>query len=143
MLLFAVSGKVRTPPRSGHDPGGSMQLRAWRAGGVILLLALAAMPATKAEAAATRRPSLADTTHPAPRSRKARTSRRARRGPRGVVYARNAIVVDTRTDSVLYAKNADTEAPVASLTKLMTALVFLEQKPDLRRTAEVTRAELN
>jgi D-alanyl-D-alanine endopeptidase (penicillin-binding protein 7) len=103
------------------------------------------VPATTAEAATTR-PKSGPTVHrskaPAAGARKSRPSRRARRGPRGVVYARNAIVVDPQTDSVLYQKNADKPAPVASLTKLMTALVYLESKPDLRRTAEVTLAEI-
>jgi D-alanyl-D-alanine endopeptidase (penicillin-binding protein 7) len=58
------------------------------------------------------------------------------------VYARHAIVVDPRTGEVLYEKNAGSSVPIASLTKLMTALVFLEQKPDLDRKVEVTRAEI-
>jgi D-alanyl-D-alanine endopeptidase (penicillin-binding protein 7) len=60
-----------------------------------------------------------------------------------VVWARNAIVLDAATGQVLYEKNSDSSVPIASLTKLMTATVFLEQKPDLDRAVEVTRAELN
>jgi D-alanyl-D-alanine endopeptidase (penicillin-binding protein 7) len=109
-----------------------MQFRARRAGGVILLAALAACATMTVDARAAHR----HVTHA--------TARAARhRGPKGVVYARSAIVVDPATDSVLYQKNADTEAPIASLTKLMTAMVFLEQNPDLRRVVEVTRAELS
>lgn len=37
-----------------------------------------------------------------------------------------AYVVDLRTDTVLYDKNADAELPLASLTKLMTALIAHE-----------------
>jgi D-alanyl-D-alanine endopeptidase (penicillin-binding protein 7) len=59
------------------------------------------------------------------------------------VYARNAVVLDPTTDQILYDKNSSDTAPIASLSKLMTALVFLEQKPDLDRTVEVTRDELN
>lgn len=65
-----------------------------------------------------------------------------RRGPRGVVYARNAIVLDPETDEVLFEKNADTAVPIASLTKLMTDMVYLETEPDLSQLAEVTWNEL-
>jgi D-alanyl-D-alanine endopeptidase (penicillin-binding protein 7) len=51
-------------------------------------------------------------------------------------------VVDATTNKVLYDKDAGACVPIASLTKLMTALVFLEQKPDLDRYAEVTREDL-
>lgn len=68
--------------------------------------------------------------------------KRARRGPPGgVTYAPQAIVVDPTTGRVLFEKNADRAVPIASLTKLMTALVFLEQKPDLAREATVTRED--
>jgi len=70
-------------------------------------------------------------------------SRRLRRPPGGVVWARNAILLDPYTDSVLYEKNSETPAPIASLTKLMTVMVFLEQNPDLRRPVVVTRDELH
>lgn len=106
-----------------------MRFRARRAGGAILLAALAACATMTVDASAAHR-----------HAKHVRVARH--RGPKGVVYARSAIVVDPATDSVLYQKNADTEAPIASLTKLMTAMVFLEQNPDLRRVVEVTRAEL-
>ena len=44
---------------------------------------------------------------------------------------------------MLYEKNSGTSAPCASLTKMMTALVFLEQQPDFNRTVEVTQTELS
>jgi D-alanyl-D-alanine endopeptidase (penicillin-binding protein 7) len=59
-----------------------------------------------------------------------------------VVWARNAIVLDPATGAVLYEKNAGASAPIASLTKLMTALVLLEQPPDFERSVEVTNREL-
>src|SRR5262245_16232495 len=59
--------------------------------------------------------------------------RRVRRAPPGGVYARNAVVLDPTTDQILYDKHSEDTAPIASLSKLMTALVFLEQKPDLDR----------
>jgi D-alanyl-D-alanine endopeptidase (penicillin-binding protein 7) len=74
-----------------------------------------------------------------------RTSRRRHRPlapPPGGVYARNAVVIDLATDKVLFEKRSEQTVPIASLTKLMTALVFLEQQPDLRRSVEVTRDEI-
>jgi D-alanyl-D-alanine endopeptidase (penicillin-binding protein 7) len=126
-----------------------MSLRARRPRGALLLVALAACLATTAVPAASR---IAAAEAPgfhaaAARSRAAArrstTRRRARRGPPGgVVWARNAIVLDPITGEVLYEKNARAAAPCASLTKLMTTLVLLEQPPDLDRMVEVTRTEL-
>jgi D-alanyl-D-alanine endopeptidase (penicillin-binding protein 7) len=53
------------------------------------------------------------------------------------------VVLDPATGELLYEKNAGTTVPIASLSKLMTVLVFLDQKPDLDRVVEVTRAELS
>jgi D-alanyl-D-alanine endopeptidase (penicillin-binding protein 7) len=75
-------------------------------------------------------------------TRKRKKRRAARKPPAGGVYARNAIVLDPATGQVLYEKNADRSAPIASLTKLMTAMVFLDQNPDLTRKVAVTNAEI-
>jgi D-alanyl-D-alanine endopeptidase (penicillin-binding protein 7) len=120
---------------------------ALRRGGALLVLVLAAWPTTTFAATSTsaRKTTVAQRVAPArhaSRGAAIHRTRRLRRPPGGVVYARNAILLDTNTDSVLYEKNSQTLAPIASLTKLMTALVFLEQNPDLRRTAEVTREDL-
>lgn len=46
--------------------------------------------------------------------------------------AKSAIIVDVSSGSVLYAKEANVERPIASLTKLMTAMVLLDAglRPD-------------
>jgi D-alanyl-D-alanine endopeptidase (penicillin-binding protein 7) len=119
-----------------------MLLRASRLGSLALLVALAAIPATMADAAASHPTIHSAATRARSRAKTARAPRRARRGPRGVVYARQAIVVDPQTERVLFAKDADAQVPIASLTKLMTVQVFLEQRPDLRRVAEVTMDEI-
>ncbi|MFH1537237.1 MAG: hypothetical protein ABID45_04570 [Patescibacteria group bacterium] len=41
----------------------------------------------------------------------------------------SAIAVDRNTEKILWEKNADTVNPIASITKLMTALVFLDHNP--------------
>ena len=126
-----------------------MSLRARRRWGALLLVVLTACPATMAGAATPKtRSSEAPGFHTAasgPRTanRRPGVRRRARRAPPGgVVWARNAIVLDPATGQVLYEKNAGAAAPCASLTKLMTTLVLLEQQPDMDRVVEVTRAEI-
>ena len=67
--------------------------------------------------------------------------RRHRRAPVDGCYSRSAIVMDPVTGEVLYVKNAEAAVPIASLSKLMTAMVFLEQHPDLDRVVTVTRED--
>ncbi len=45
------------------------------------------------------------------------------------ILAQSALVIDRNTNQVLYAKNAHQPFPIASLTKIMTALVALETAP--------------
>ena len=122
-----------------------------RASGALLLavLSLSPGPGTTAEAATSKARSAGSTgiraSKPVAAATKKRPVRRRtgrRAPPGGVVWARNAIVLDPATDAVLYEKNAGTSAPCASLTKLMTALVFLEQRPDFTRSVVVTDGEL-
>lgn len=47
---------------------------------------------------------------------------------RSIVKSRVALVVDARTSEELLAKNADRVVPIASITKLMTAMVVLDAK---------------
>ena len=68
--------------------------------------------------------------------------RRARKPPPGGVYARNAVVMDPSTGEILYEKNGSTSVPIASLTKLMTAMVFLDGSPDLERSVPVSYDEI-
>jgi D-alanyl-D-alanine endopeptidase (penicillin-binding protein 7) len=125
-----------------------MRLRALRTAGVSFLLALLAATAMTAEAATTQSTKTGKTSHSASKgthpssTRKKHAYRHARRPPPGGVYARNAILIDPSTGEVLFAKNSDRSVPIASLTKLMTALVFLEQKPALDGEVEVTLVEL-
>lgn len=128
-----------------------MKFRALRTLGVSFLLALLAGPATMADAATSTTRTNGETSVSSAKKksvatagkRKSGSRKRARRAPpAGGVYARNAILVDPATGEVLFAKHSDRVVPIASLTKLMTAMVFLEQKPKLDREAEVTLAEL-
>ncbi len=46
------------------------------------------------------------------------------------VSAKAALVVDSKTDKILYTKNINSALPIASISKLMTALVLLDTNPD-------------
>ncbi len=117
-----------------------MRLRALRTLGVLLTFALLSVLATTASAATHHKKSHGK----AQVVRKGAHGRHRRHGapPAGGVYARNAILIDPSTGEVLFAKNAASSVPIASITKLMTALVFLEQKPALDRYAEVNTTDL-
>jgi D-alanyl-D-alanine carboxypeptidase (penicillin-binding protein 5/6) len=58
--------------------------------------------------------------------------------PKGV-KAKEGILVDATTGQVLWSKNADVPRPIASITKVMTALVVLESG-DLNREITVPKA---
>jgi len=52
-----------------------------------------------------------------------------------------ALVMDEREGVILIGRNIDKPRPIASLTKLMTALVVLDTKLSLDETIEITRAD--
>ncbi len=49
-----------------------------------------------------------------------------------------AILIDDKTDTVLFEKNADTVRPLASISKLMSALVLIDLNPDWKKVVEIT-----
>jgi D-alanyl-D-alanine endopeptidase (penicillin-binding protein 7) len=53
----------------------------------------------------------------------------------------SAIVQDAQTDEIVYAKNADTVVAIASITKLMTAMVVLDAALDLEEKIDLTRED--
>ncbi len=50
------------------------------------------------------------------------------------LYSSAVLVQDQNTGAVLYEKNSNAVLPIASITKLMTAMVVLDAKPDLQET---------
>jgi len=62
--------------------------------------------------------------------------------PEPKLAAHAAILVDAKSNRVLYAKNADQRLPIASITKLMSAMVILDHL-DLNATYEVSAEDLN
>src|SRR5258708_33577605 len=53
----------------------------------------------------------------------------------------SVLIVDQSDSSVLYSRNPDVAAPIASITKLMTALVVLDAKQPLDEPIQITDAD--
>ena len=53
-----------------------------------------------------------------------------------------AIIYDPETNQVLWEENSQSQRSIASITKVMTATVFLENNPDLSQPVTMTRADL-
>lgn len=74
---------------------------------------------------------------------------RARAAERGIdpvkdplaLAAGAVLAYDIESNKVLYGKNAEEPMPIASITKLMTALVIVESKVNLDRKFKVTRED--
>jgi D-alanyl-D-alanine endopeptidase (penicillin-binding protein 7) len=123
-----------------------MRSRSRRASAILTICAALACAATSAPASVSTAGSATPSTYQAASTSRTpahRTVRRARRAPPGGCYAGSAIVVDPATGAILYEKNAEATRPIASITKLMTVLVFLEGKPNLDRLAEIQREDLS
>lgn len=56
--------------------------------------------------------------------------------------SRAAIVYDPDNNQILYSKNQDTRLPVASLTKIMTALVLFDMLPNFDSAAVMERSDV-
>jgi D-alanyl-D-alanine endopeptidase (penicillin-binding protein 7) len=54
-----------------------------------------------------------------------------------------ALVMDADTDEVLFSKNADAVLPIASITKLMTAIVVLDAEQAMDEPIKVSRVALD
>jgi serine-type D-Ala-D-Ala endopeptidase (penicillin-binding protein 7) len=67
------------------------------------------------------------------------TPAQAASGP--AIKSNSALVLDETNSAVLYSKNANTAAPIASITKLMTALVVLEAEQPLDEMLTVETAD--
>ena len=57
------------------------------------------------------------------------------------IRAAAAIIYDPATGNVLYEENSQDERSIASITKVMTAIVFLETAADLNEEVVITRAD--
>jgi D-alanyl-D-alanine endopeptidase (penicillin-binding protein 7) len=55
----------------------------------------------------------------------------------------SVLIYDPSEDAVLFSRHSDVPAPIASITKLMTALVVLDARQPLDEPLAITAAELN
>ena len=60
-----------------------------------------------------------------------------------ILQSSGVMVLDASTGSTLYSKNADHAAPIASITKLMTAMVVLDAKLALDEVVQITNEDLD
>jgi D-alanyl-D-alanine endopeptidase (penicillin-binding protein 7) len=58
------------------------------------------------------------------------------------VRAAAAIIYDPDTNEILWEENAQTQRSIASITKVMTATVFLENSPDLTQPVTIARSDV-
>lgn len=58
------------------------------------------------------------------------------------VHAAAAIIYNADTNEVLFEENSLSQRSIASITKVMTATVFLETSPDLSQVVTVTRGDV-
>jgi D-alanyl-D-alanine endopeptidase (penicillin-binding protein 7) len=65
----------------------------------------------------------------------------ARADPGPKLRSSVALVLDAESGETLYEKNSETVLPIASITKLMTALVVLERQLDLEQRVVISRED--
>lgn len=58
------------------------------------------------------------------------------------VRAQAAIILDPVTGETLWERNSREVRPIASITKVMTVMLFLEQQPDLSREVVISRRDV-
>src|SRR5204863_9855314 len=58
------------------------------------------------------------------------------------LHAAAAIIYDPETNQVLWEENSQSQRSIASITKVMTATVFLENSPDLSQPVSVARSDV-
>lgn len=60
-----------------------------------------------------------------------------------VLASTKALVLDQTTGEVIYAKNVDAQTPIASVTKLMTAMVVLDSQLPLEEILQVSEEDVD
>ncbi len=65
----------------------------------------------------------------------------AKPAPTPKLKSNSVLIVDPSDSSILYSRHSDVAAPIASITKLMTALVVLDAKQPLDEPLEITETD--
>jgi len=60
-----------------------------------------------------------------------------------IVHSSSVLVLDPATGQTLYSKNADHVAPIASITKVMTAMVVLDANLSMDEAIEITTEDID
>jgi len=68
---------------------------------------------------------------------------RAREGRQPSLKSQAALVVDQESGEILLGKNAESKLPIASLTKLMTAIVTLDAELDPEESVTITKSDVD
>ena len=96
------------------------------------------------------RPSPAKKAKPSPAARKAPARKTTASTPSAwqetrklAVQSSSALVIEQNGGASLYQKNADVVAPIASITKLMTAMVELDSSPNLQVPITITEDDVD
>lgn len=63
--------------------------------------------------------------------------------PAPKLHSTHAVVFDATNQEVLLDKDGKTAAPIASITKVMTAMVALDAKPDMQETLQVSGQDVD
>lgn len=127
----ALAAETAPAGATGTNPTSISETVPAGAAGTNLALAAETAPATAAETPAEAAPEPA-----APRFRDVGGLRRPR------IRAAAAMLYNPRTDEVLWASRGLDQRPIASITKVMTALVLLDQEPELTRDVVVSRRDV-
>ncbi|WP_373741570.1 D-alanyl-D-alanine carboxypeptidase family protein [Neisseria sp.] len=60
-----------------------------------------------------------------------------------LLSSQSALIMNNRTGEILYQKNANRVMPIASISKLMSAMVILDAKLDMNERVSITDAEID
>jgi D-alanyl-D-alanine endopeptidase (penicillin-binding protein 7) len=58
------------------------------------------------------------------------------------LHAEAAIIYDPKTNEILWEQNSQAQRSIASITKVMTATVFLEDNPDMTQPVTIARSDV-
>ena len=130
LLLIAVSISVNPGPISGLEP------EAVSNGAEVYSNEVFASESSAREASVSSDPEAA------PKRVAAQSARSTARDPGIRIRSRAALVMDIQKGEVLYQKNATSPFPVASITKLMTAVTYMGMNPDLDKQVRITRNDV-
>lgn len=118
---------------------------------VSLALGLASLDtqaATGRKTAATKKHQIGSTAKESSRAKLAQRHRGESRLPVDaegdpVLRSTSALVVDQSSGAVLFEKNAGAQVPIASITKLMTAMVALDANPDMQEEMAISQDDVD